>query len=368
MIVGLVTFHYAHNYGAVLQAYAIKKTVEKIGAECRVVDYRNSAIVEHYPENISNIYGKRELFLPWNWRHTVRKMWYSKKRKNAWNIQWKSFEKFIKNVILEEKEYTTQDFYDVLVCGSDQIWGGKKGPTTYLDDNYFLKFNKTAKKIAYAPSSKEGRILKEERDYFKTALRDFTVVTAREKDFAQDISRVIGSYVETVIDPVFLLKQEDYLKLLKNEKNFPESDQGYVLAYFLDEDDRVREVAAEVACILGKRVLELHYYLQTDYPISNQVADAGPEDFISLVKNAEYIVTNSFHGVAFSVIFKKMFWAVYDKDSRKDNLLSLLQLQNRHICDKGAVRDNSAIDYENTFYIIECERNKSIELLKREIV
>lgn len=123
-----------------------------------------------------------------------------------------------------------------------------------------------------------------------------------------------------------LLDEEEYLPLKKPVKeNYP-----YVLAYYFSEDKMLDECARKASKILELPLIEIHYYKLTDKD-RYQIADCGPGEFLTYFHEAEYILTNSYHGVVFSVIFKKSFYAVYQKDSRKDLILKKLGLEERRV-------------------------------------
>lgn len=365
MKIGLVTFYYAHNYGAVLQAYALKKKLLEWKHHCVIVDYQNPAIVEHYPKDVEFPIGKKDVVFPWRWIKAVRTVLYRKFAQTAWKSQWEKFNQFISVNLLDGESGHIEDFYDAFICGSDQIWGGEKGPTTYLDDTYFLKFAKNALKIAYAASNYTGVVEEVEQTYFREALKGFRLITVREKSFADSISQIIGCNIQTVVDPTFLLSKEDYLRLLGGDVH---SEGGYVLAYFLEENKRVRNIAKKIAKDYKIKVIEVHYYLQFDYSIKNQRADVGPKDFLQLLDGAVYVVTNSFHGIALSIIFEKQFYAVYINDSRKNHLLTLFGLKNRRIYSCREVNNREKIAYEDVRKRIKEQQELALNLLEQSLV
>ena len=356
--IGILTFHYAHNYGAVMQAFALRRTLINAGYCANIVDYRNDKIVEHYPPNIKISIGKRDVFLPYNWFQFLRKCIYGNYAEKSWSLQYYKFEMFINEYLLKEDKAISN--FDVLICGSDQVWGGEKGPTCRLDDNYFLSRYSCVKKIAYAASNYTGHIETDELDYFKKALQEFDLITTREQSFATSVEKELCYKAYTVVDPVFLLYNSDY-SMLGDKSNWNKT--GYVLAYYLEENRTIRNIARKIAKLLGKKLIELHYFIQFNCPIGNQVADAGPEDFLKIIEGSDFVVTNSYHGVAFSVIFHKQFYAVYEKDARKDNLLNVLNINDRHIISTGSVNLVKKIDYNKVEILRAVEVEKSKELL-----
>lgn len=364
MKIGIMTFHYAHNYGAVLQAYALKKYLLELRHQCVIIDYRNKVIEEHYPTTVSFLIGKKDLCFPWRWKRTLNIILYRKRAQQMWKEQWNKFEEFIHLYLLDEKDNGIDNSYDVLICGSDQVWGGKKGPTTSLDDMYFLKISTRAKKIAYGVSNYIGVVEDEEKEYFADALKDFQLITTREKSFADSISKIINQKIETVVDPVFLLSKYEYMEFIDYKKN---NNAGYILVYFLDEDNYLRKFADLLARKYKKKVIEVHYYLQFSGKIKRQQVNVGPKEFLGLLEKADFVVTNSFHGVAFSIIFEKQFYAFYKEDSRKTQLLESFQLLDRHVYNYKEALQIKEISYTNVRVIMREQQKKVYNLFKESL-
>lgn len=340
MKIGLLTFHNAHNYGAVLQAYALRTVLRKLGHEAVILNYRNEAIEKHYPKKLDTEDAKKQ---------------------EDWQRQYQRFEEFINQVLLEEKtellqmEDLEKTAIDCFICGSDQIW--ESGLTGGMDPVFFLDFNCTAKKVSYAASKGCARISQKEEQYFKDCLSDFVGVSTREAGFAKELNR-IGIAVCDVLDPTMLLEAEDYKLWPEENEN---AEEKYILVYYIVEDEILTRCSKEAEYVLGLKVKGIHFYRVEDS--ENQMADCGPKEFISLFRNAEYILTNSFHGMIFSVIFRKSFYAVYEKDSRKDNLLKKLGLTDRHIRRDGGLLFNK-IDYTETVRLLENEKERSLDFLR----
>ena len=154
--------------------------------------------------------------------------------------------------------------------------------------------------------------------------------------------KLVDKKIETVMDPVFLLDKNDYLKIATNKVNI----KNYILVYYLAEDEKLSIYAQKIQKILNIPIIEIHFF--DIEPNGNiQLSNCGPNEFIELFSKSSFVVTNSFHGTAFSIILKKDFYAVYDTDCRKDHLLHMLNLENRHVYSKEIVEDEICINYGN---------------------
>lgn len=330
MKIGILTFHNAHNYGAVLQAYALKTTIKALGHEVKIINYKNKAILDHYPVMLNTKCDEIQ---------------------RKWQTQYLKFENFINSILLEgdvccisSDEVKLQDV-DCYIVGSDQVW--EKWLTGGFDPVYFLDFETKAKKISYAASKTNAYIEEKDLDYFQSKLREFNKISVREDNFADNL-RNYGIKATTVVDPTLFLDSYQYDELLGN-KNLLER---YILVYYLTENDELCKCAEHIAQKTNLPIKEIHFYHKEGF-IDAQMADCGPEDFLKLFKNAEYIVTNSFHGVVFSIIYRKVFFAVYENDSRKDSILNKLGLESRHITNQKQI-SLELIDYT----MAECRLNE----------
>lgn len=282
------TLHFYNNFGSVLQAYALRRVLQREGYRAEVVPYRpelpeyqyfqEKSLQVAYQEKCNKFECFREKYLG-----------VSETLKNRTEI--------------EEKWRDC----DIAIVGSDIVWGQE---FSGLDSLYFLEpFRKDCKRISYAASvilDQNGNT--EDDEIFARYLPMFNRVSVRETSAIQNIQRFTPKKVEAVLDPTLLLDAEDYEELvIENEqmKNRP-----YLLSYFLTHDPAVVDYTNLMAKKLGLRVI--HYF--ADYPDRVFPADAecfafaGPGEFLGYVKNAECIFTNSFHGTCFSIIYQKPFY------------------------------------------------------------
>ena len=239
MKTGILTFHYAHNYGAALQAYALREAVRKLGHECHILNYRNRNIQASYERTLRK---KRVFYLTrhlspvinnWKWNRDIPFM------RVSWEKQHDEFEKFSGSFITEHESGTYYDSaelvrkvegesFDALIAGSDQIWN--KSLTGGFDPVYFLDFPYGGRKISYAASTGSGSLTPEYEEYLRRVLRPFSAVSLREESLASDIRRKLGINAESVLDPSLLLEQNEYIPLMCKERL---TDKPFVFVYFV---------------------------------------------------------------------------------------------------------------------------------------
>lgn len=366
MKIGILTFHNAHNYGAILQAYALRTKLRNLGYDTHIVNYRNEKIEKSYERKLVPKKVQVSLFHPRTFLFNHQKQLEVKTAQPSWEKRCEVFRKFIDKVILEDnievidKRELKNLGYDAFICGSDQIWTDYL--TGGLDNVYFLDFGVKVKKISYAASKVNATFSEEDKAFFKEKLRNFTALSVREETLAKALTDICQKEVKTVLDPALLLEKKDYEKI-----EAPIIENGeYVLAYFLVEDETLMQCAKWAADKLGMKLLEIHYYKQR-LKNHNQIADCDPGEFLSYIKRAKYIFTNSFHGTVFSIIYQKNFFAVYDKDARKDNLLELLELENRHIKSLDELFALDDVEYTKANKLLREESMKSESFLVKAL-
>lgn len=365
--IGILTFHNAHNYGAVLQAYALKTKLNRMGHEASVLNYQNKYIARNYRKVLHIDFWKRDI-LPSRWGKVVREVrdvFYGLKE---WQKQWNVFEEFIADKLLDGdtrqlslEEVVAKDC-DVYVLGSDQIWAREL--THGMDPAYFGQFAPKKKKISYAASVPNGSVPENEKPFFKQYLQSLSHISVREEKLAQSLRDLTGREIDTVIDPTLLLEREDYEPLLY-EKPLKQGD--YVFAYFVVENETVSRCAKKVAELLGCELIELHYKKTPTICGKNMIFDAGPSEFLTYIRDAKMVVTNSFHGTVFSILFQKKFYSVYKENGRIDNLLSFLGLEERHITEERQIQLEKEIDYGQSDKGLREYRQQSVDFLMKGI-
>lgn len=357
--IGILTFHRVYNYGAVIQAYALQKVLDNQGYNSEIIDFTQRKQKDY--TNIISIrngikrYIKTILLLCVCGKRIIRK-----KRFDAFieNKMQKSLRKYINSEQIKD----TNNLYDIFLIGSDQVWNTKK--TSDTSPVYFLSFVKSKKKIAYAPSV--GIAEKNDLVEYKTELEKFSSISCREKGGATVLSNLLGRDVPVVLDPTLLATRDLY-----DEISNIEYESNYILYYTLDGKDKCTN-NMDILCELKKKFnLELKI-ISPEWPFHKKygedVIDAGPEEFLSLIKNAALVCTTSFHGTALSLEFERPFYVLEGrkiKDERKRSILELVGATDRIISNLEEVKllDSYKMDYKYISENMNSLRKKSKEYL-----
>lgn len=358
MKIGILTFHYAHNYGAVLQAYALKTYIETLGHEVFVLDYRNNNIVREYPKKLRPRIPKKFFFNPlcWGWAYEeIERCIFSRK---TWEIQYTKFQNFIDGYLLQNnrKDWKTQcEECDKVFFGSDQIW--EENIVGKNELVYFGEIDSDARKISYASSCFNPSKFAESNNLKK--IKNFDYISTREESLASVIRKAYPTQsVKTVVDPVFLLDRKKYEAIADDKSN------DYILFYYVSENNELAKISEYLRIIEGKKVIEIHYYNSKKISNTWQLTDVGPEEFLGLISGAEMIITNSFHGTAFSLIFEKPFWSL-SSNVRIVDVLEKFELTDRRIESYEEWREKK--NYEIDYAVFDSKMNNLISESKQYI-
>lgn len=359
MKIGILTFHCAHNYGAVLQAYALKEVLMSIGHEVSVIDYRPSYLTKPY-KVLRDWPRKREdslgTFLFKSFRQLfILVMRFKKKR---------IFEHFV-NKYLNLAEFDSlkeKNRFDVYVFGSDQIWnpdltGGR------FDKIYFGCFQEGKKLISYAASSGNVSVLSGREKELKELLARFNFVGVREASLASFLKdRTDRKDVRIVLDPTLLggRKLFEQLKLKKTSETEP-----YLLYFDFHWNKVAKEIAKLLARKKGLRFIEIAVTYEN---LRNKdiISTASPEEFLSYIRNADCLVTTSFHGTVFGLLFEKDFYSVNVNGKLSERLVDLLvplKLNDRLLSKITDLNYVKPIDWSEVRLLIERSRQDSLAYL-----
>lgn len=320
--VGIITFHRANNYGAVLQAYALQTSIEKMGYSCDIVDYRSDYLEKSYRTFLVSKKGIQG-FLSALVNYPVRKS-----RKKAFS----GFrDKFLKLGYMYNEETITDanKVHDIFFFGSDQIWNDELSNCDY---NFLGQFVTDSFKLnTYAASFGKTNISDNLHEDYRRLLSRYNSVSMREKSGQELYDRITSKKSCLVMDPVFLLTAENWSSLAV-DKSFKGK---YILLYHLQgKNTGLMEYALFLAKKTKLPIIEMQAWVKMrSLNVEPRFGD-NPNDFLGWIRDAEYIVTDSFHCTSFSVIFEKKFWSAIDskkdkKKSRVGNLLFELGLQER---------------------------------------
>ena len=314
MKVGIITFHFAHNSGAVLQCWALQQKLIEMEFEPEVIDYQ-----PNYHKGRYAIIRNPFLFVHNNWLISTEKT--PKKFITSLSI-------FIKTILGNRKfssrkkqQYKFRDFlinylhlspemlsmndsiplnYDAIICGSDQIWNINLTKGSF-DTHYFAKTQGfKGIKIAYAASVGELNISKHAHE-LTILLHDFINISTREEKSALQLSNILHRTVATVPDPTVLIDRNQYNKFIESKS----PEKPYILVYSLENSSLLKNTIEFVASKMQLDVIDMSpiaVKLDTNHI---HVSDIGPKDFLSYIYHARYVITNSFHGTVFSHILEK---------------------------------------------------------------
>lgn len=361
MKIGLLTFHSAHNYGAVLQALAMQNTIENLGHELVVIDYRPKYIEQQslFSKmnsksilNIAKIFLEELIILFWKKRRSRR---FNKFIINRLNLSSNRYNKV--------SDFSLEDF-DAVIYGSDQIWNIKL--THGFDEIYWgaIDCQRDIKRISYAASMTNYNLTKNQLQTASAYLNNFNSISVREDELHTFLKQRLKIQSTKVLDPTFLLNRAQWERI---EKGMDISGK-YVLLYSVGLRDEVIKVGKQIAKQLNVNVIELTRRVNKDV-IFNKYQTVSPEMFIALFNKAECVVTSSFHGTTFSLIFNKAFYSILhnnDKDSRQKTILSSLGLSNRMI-ERDSIPTYEKIEYDEINDKLEKLCADSIDFLKMSL-
>lgn len=356
--VGILTFHRALNYGAVLQAFALKWVCEDMGCHAHIIDYDYDAGEELATPVAAFLAAENKRAALSGLIRGILGYVGNQKRARAFA----SFrEKYLsESAPCSNPEEITALGYDALIAGSDQIWN--RGVTQHrYDPVFFMDFDTSAQKILYAASSEDVPFPGEKGEAFAKALEGLQgCVSLREKKLAEYVEQLTGKAYPVVLDPT-LLAGTGFLDSI----DIPEPPaEEYILLYQIDSnpasDICIKTLEKQFGCpayTMTTPRLDDHYHRK---------GTAGPEEFLSLLKGAKFLVTNSFHGIALSLLMHKQFF-VYENNgvmSRIDSLLELIDLKGRKVKLVADIDCNLAIDYTVVDKHLECARQASVAFLQ----
>lgn len=354
-----MTFHNVINYGGVLQCYALQQTLVEAGYDVEIINYENSYFKKFYsPLYISKPFFRKTLY-----------MIYAFPQKCKRKIK---FADFRKTYLQESSLYTSKNIdtvdgkYDAIVVGSDQVWNLI---LTDNDENYFLPFVNKSKKIAYAASIGLKEIPQELKNKYRSLIKGFEKISVREESAANIINELTEKRPQVCIDPVLLLGEKSW-NFIANDSQLLAGEK-YILVYKINKSICYK-AAKRLQEETGLKVVVIKPDKTCDRSFRRYKC-LSPVEFVSLFSRAQYIVTDSFHGTVFSILFEKKF--AYYRDQSKDNrnvrilnLLDSLGINNR--C-KDIVEDVlkvvEEIDYSSVNAKLEVQREISRNYLLNSI-
>lgn len=319
MRTGILTFHFADNYGAVLQAYSLKSYLDLCGErDVEIINYVSSHFQKAYsinPLKQSSLKLAIKAFI----------------RYPAKIGQAKKFESFRKKDLgicsMPVVELHSLK-YDKIIVGSDQVWNFS---ITYNDINYFLPISGPLK-YAYAASANNSFVGDEYYDQIKNLLGEFDSISVREKQLKEILNDRFYIKCDVVLDPVFLLPKSFWEKECKAVRGIPSK---YILVYALERNPRLENTAKKLRNNLGIPVFVIHPLATHVFTVGKLLVNIGPREFIELIRNATVVVSNSFHAFAFSMIFSREIYFDYvaGTSNRVSNMIKMFDMKTDYMDD-----------------------------------
>lgn len=364
MKIKTITCHDVYNHGASLQAYALQTYLSSLSHDVEIIDYK--------PDYLSNHYNLWSVSNPVFDKPVVKQLYLLAKlpgRLIALRRKHKFDEFTQKYLRLTSHRYHSNEELkantpgaDVFIAGSDQIWN-----TLFQngrDASFYLDFApKNAKRIAYAASFATKDVVEEYKPFVCEMLQGFDSISLRERISLPLLESLGRNDGVAVCDPVFLLSREQWDKILPTSS----IEEEYLLVYDTENSKKLKDIAQSIAKERNLKIFNISgsrkSYVDKDFWVSS------PIDFVQLIRDAEYVISNSFHATAFSLIFHREFCVVNRSEAINERMLSLLEqygLQERLITDiaKGLL---SSIDYSKVQPKIEQDIEASKQYLRDTI-
>lgn len=312
MKIGIITHYYnSRNYGGNLQAYALCSVLRGHGYDAEQIAYDKKG--DTLTENKGTVGVKRILRGIQSRIKKAGSDWRLRQMRAGLDRRHEAIRRFNEDEIphsricyRKENIAAANQEYDVFITGSDQVWHPKA-----LCGAYFLDFAEDDKvKLSYAASVAADHLTAQMQERFRMYLASFDAVSVRERDAVGLIGPLSPKAVHWVLDPTLLLEREQWDELCAERR----IAEPYLFCYFLGDSSGERKLAAEYAAAHGLRIVTIPHldgkFKESDVGFGDhQLYDVSPGDFISLIKNADCIFTDSFHGTVFSIIYEKEFFA-----------------------------------------------------------
>ena len=382
MRIGILTlFHKNYNWGGVLQGYALKEYIEKSFSDTTVDLIK-------YHSDVNVIYSnKLKQAMQYSPREILLKLFHKLNKKNNADItpyienRIQLFDMFMEECTTNIQRYddntlsSISEEYDCLICGSDQIWN----PNVARPGYFLAMIGDECIKASYAASIAREDLTKIEKKIMIPLVENFDFISVREKTAQQFLQRYTSAntIIEEVLDPAFLLTKSEWDEMCNINDKY--NIEEYALAFFFSESKKYREIASSYC---KEKKLKLVYipfakgvYISSDMEgAGERFFDVGPKEFVGMLKNASCIVTDSFHGTVFSIIYHKQF-CVFERDrktkvsknSRLYDLLNKFGLSDRLISDCSKLNQimDDQIDYIKVDVLLDYYRKQSKEFLQR---
>ena len=368
MKVAVVTRHAISNYGSILQTYATTQAFKKCNADAEIIDYIRD---DEKPENLIDTYIKSSKV--WNLCFLTRAIYKLLQSKNIFHME-KVFSQHRKEILnLTSHHYACdKDFVnypiiaDIYCTGSDQVWG-KIGCSNY-DKNYFLDFApKNSKCIAYSASFGKEQLCPELKENLKSLVDKYQKIMVREISAKELLKKYSDVDSDIVLDPTLLLNQSEWIEFIHGE-NIPY--KNYILLYQLHHNKKFDQYAKYLAKKMGLKLVRVSVSKHFRYKVGKFEYIPSPKKFLSLIYNSSFVLTDSFHGTVFSIIFNKQFIDILPDltGTRIESLLQIFNIKDRIVKSYDDINViNNSIDYNNVNTILDTRSRVSLSLLREAL-
>lgn len=368
MEIGILTFHFSCNFGGVLQCYALQKFLISSGHNVKIINYipPNSKSLPYWRQFVN-----RKLTLA-DAKKILKKIQYAPTQKAEFNLFRKNYINLTDSLSYKQLSSITNEF-DAIIVGSDQIWN----PSQHKIGSYFLlhleKFS--GRRISYAPCCALNKIDSKNRLHLKDALSKFYAISVRNKETEEFVYNLLGISPPIVVDPTLLWNFEEFIS------KKPLINEHYILVYILGKE--INGGHANVIESLKSKFVDTKIISVIQTENNPQLFDwsdltywhANPIVWLNLIYHASFIYTDSFHGVLFSIKFKKQFLAYYSEKARASRFIDLLdrfESLDKSIVESysEAIRKSSfdeIINYEYLHKNLETEIQKSILFINNSL-
>lgn len=375
--IGLSVCYDTKNFGSQLQVLATIKKIEALGYETEIIRYRKKLSMDFVIQQVPRLFNSYFIKGKLNGRKRDKAIKNNTEVYNNVLVRNKRFVKFQKKYFTNlSKEYVgwknlvngVKDEYSAFLCGSDQLWL----PSNLESHFYTLEYAPANKsKISYATSFGVSQIPWYQENRTKNYLNRFQALSTRELKGAEIIKDLTGKEAKVVCDPTLLLTKEEWDETLPNKNVINEK---YIFCYFLGKNIEHRKEAEKLKKETGYKIITIPFldnFVEKDLEFGDyKMFDIDTQDFVNLIRNSEYVLTDSFHGTIFSILNHKKFITFNrfgngkgSRNSRIDSLCKLLDLESRRFNANITYQVNNPIDYEKVEEKLSKFRADSIEFL-----
>ncbi|MGN0351040.1 MAG: polysaccharide pyruvyl transferase family protein [Roseburia sp.] len=362
--VGILTYHTGYNYGASLQAYALQTTIRKMGYGCEIINFETERFVAS-----REMFSRKPTRLK-EWIKIITRIPYYfslKQRQRLFDDYTNSCLDISPLYRTEEEVINHATEYKCICCGSDQIWNVSQDDAPAANYLFFLNFPKHQRRISYAASF--GKWVEQAPDYegqFLPWLKQFDFISVRETSGVEYV-KSLGLNCQLCLDPTILLDKEDYEEICADRL----VKGKYVLLFSWACTDNVVKAAKKVGEELGLPIINIVPPPRAMFKGIKRKLDIGPREFLSMIKNAEFVVTNSFHGTAFATTFERPYVSIVTDgkpDLRMKSLLEQLDLSDHLVdVDNMDVKKMLSTDYSQIAEKKKVLRKNSLEFLSNAL-